>query len=75
MHFSSAFRKFFYDAIPLIGTESSVSLIRDVINSNDVDEATVDMWLTSLAMIPEPNEQMIEEAQVSERRSTRITDE
>ncbi|XP_062611984.1 uncharacterized protein LOC134273790, partial [Saccostrea cucullata] len=56
-------RKFFMDAIPMAGTSASVAMLSKMINDNDVTGIEADMWLTTLAFIPSPTKDMINEVQ------------
>ncbi|XP_041360319.1 uncharacterized protein LOC121376501 [Gigantopelta aegis] len=54
-------RKFFVDAIPMVGTSASLRLMRQMILSQAVDTNQANMWLTSLAFIQNPTREMLEE--------------
>ncbi|ELU16129.1 hypothetical protein CAPTEDRAFT_33454, partial [Capitella teleta] len=48
------------DAIPLIGTEASINLIRELTQSGRATEAEIDIWLTAIATsIHRPSKNMI----------------
>ncbi|KAL8574772.1 hypothetical protein ACOMHN_035315 [Nucella lapillus] len=53
--------KFFMDALPMAGTEASVTMMTQMLMSNDVTGLEADMWLTSLALIQEPSSAMLEQ--------------
>jgi hypothetical protein len=42
------------DAIPLLRTDAAVTLMRDIISSKQLNEATLDNWFTSLAFYKNP---------------------
>lgn len=54
-------KKFFHDAIPSVSTASSASLMRELIQNNEVSTQDADTWLTSLAFIAQPSSDMIRE--------------
>ncbi|XP_076472286.1 uncharacterized protein LOC143301780 [Babylonia areolata] len=54
-------KKFFVDALPMVGTEAAVTLMTRMLMSNDVTDLEADMWLTSLALIQEPSLSMLEQ--------------
>ncbi|XP_061171948.1 uncharacterized protein LOC133181472, partial [Saccostrea echinata] len=54
-------RKFFMDAIPMVGTSASVAMLSKMINDDEVTGIEADMWLTTLAFIPSPSKDMIRE--------------
>lgn len=51
--------KIFRDAIPMVGTSSSLQLISDLIWKREVTDTEKDMWLASLAFIQYPEKEMI----------------
>jgi hypothetical protein len=53
------FRKFFHDAVPMVGTPASVSLISELINQRHIRGIEADMWVTSLAFIQNPSKEML----------------
>lgn len=57
-------RKYFYDAIPLLGSTASVALARDLIKKGEVTSAETAIWLTSFAFISNPTAELLNEAQV-----------
>ena len=59
------FRKFVFDAIPMVGTGASVKLMKTLISNDDVTGADADMWLASLAFIHHPTGDMIKEVRVT----------
>lgn len=58
-------RKFFMDAIPMVGTSASVVMLTKMINDNEVTGMEADMWMTTLAFIQSPSKDMIREVLVS----------
>ncbi|XP_056021701.1 uncharacterized protein LOC130054813 [Ostrea edulis] len=54
-------RKFFMDAVPMVGTSASVVMLTKMINDNEVTGMEADMWLTTLAFIQSPSKDMIRE--------------
>ncbi|KAK6188791.1 hypothetical protein SNE40_004897 [Patella caerulea] len=54
-------KKFFLDAIPMVGTSSSVQLLKELLINKEVTGIQAEMWLTSLALIQEPTLQMLSE--------------
>ena len=46
-------RKFFVDALPMVGTEATITMMTQMMTSDDVTGVEADMWLTSLALIQE----------------------
>ncbi|XP_050402855.1 uncharacterized protein LOC126819071 [Patella vulgata] len=54
-------KKFFLDAIPMVGTSSSVQLLKELVINKEVTGIQAEMWLTSLALIQEPTLQMLSE--------------
>jgi len=58
-------RKFALDAIPMVGTDASVELMKTLLSNEDVKGDIPDMWLGSLAFIQRPTVKMIMEIAVS----------
>ena len=58
------FRQFYHDALPLIGTTASVSVMRSLIASQQTTSKENDIWLTSLAFIKNPTRDMMRELKV-----------
>ena len=56
------FRTFFRDAIPMLQTTASVSLVKDLIGSSDTSAFDADVWLTAIAFIPKPSLELLSEA-------------
>lgn len=54
-------RKFFVDALPMVGTEATITMMTQMMTSDDVTGVEADMWLTSLALIQEPSAGMLEQ--------------
>ena len=57
-------RQFYRDALPLIGTTASVSVMRILIASQQATSKEIDVWLTSLAFIKNPTRDMMRELKV-----------
>lgn len=53
--------KFYRDALPLLGTGSAVSTMRQMITENQVTEADIDTWMSSVAFIKNPTVDMFRE--------------
>ena len=58
----SLHRKFFVDALPMAGTEATVTMMTQMLLNDDVTGVEADMWLTSLALIQEPTSGMLQQA-------------
>ena len=58
------FRQFYRDALPLIGTAASVSVMRILIASQQATDKEIDVWLTSLAFVKNPTRDMMRELKV-----------
>ncbi|KAL8584622.1 hypothetical protein ACOMHN_002351 [Nucella lapillus] len=56
-------KKFFLDALPMAGSSAAVDLMKDLMTSEEVSGLQTDIYLASLAFIPEPTAQMIESVQ------------
>ncbi|XP_056009974.1 uncharacterized protein LOC125679922 [Ostrea edulis] len=54
-------RKFFMDAVPMVGTSASVVMLTKMISDNEVTGMEADMWMTTLAFIQSPSKDMIRE--------------
>ncbi|XP_063426893.1 apolipophorins-like [Mytilus trossulus] len=52
-------RKFFLDAIPMVGTKASLKMMTHLINTDEVTGAEADMWMTSLSFIQHPTKDML----------------
>jgi len=61
-------RQFYRDALPLIGTSASVSVMRSLMTSQQATSKETDIWLTSLAFIKNPTRDMMTELKVCELR-------
>ena len=57
-------RKFFMDALPMAGSSGTVDQMMEMMLAGDVTGMEVDMWLASLAFIPEPTADMIQSVTV-----------
>merc|ERR1711915_60049 len=51
--------KALHDVLPLAGSTASVSLMKDILLSGEIDGVEKDMWKSALAFIPNPNKEMI----------------
>ena len=52
-------KKLFEDALPLLKTDTGISLMRDIIKSGRLDEAVVDSWFDSLTFYKKPTRSML----------------
>ena len=59
-------RQFFYDAVPVVFTEASLSLAKKLITDKTVQGFEADVWLTELAFIPRPTPAMLAVVKVRE---------
>ncbi len=59
------FRKFMLDAIPLLRTDAAVTLMRDIVESGQLNDVTLDNWFASLAFYKNPTRAMITTSAVS----------
>ncbi|VDI44373.1 Hypothetical predicted protein [Mytilus galloprovincialis] len=57
-------RKFFLDAIPMVGTKASLKMMTHLINTDEVTGAEADMWMTSLSFIQHPTKDMLLELKI-----------
>lgn len=53
--------KYFRDALPVVATTGSVTLMRDLINGRQTTDTETDVWLTSIAFIKNPTKDLIRE--------------
>lgn len=60
-------RKFYMDAIPMVGTGAAVRQITQLIMNNDVTGALTESWLVSLSFIQHPTKDMLTEIAVSSK--------
>jgi hypothetical protein len=60
-----SFRKFMLDAIPLLRTDAAVTLMRDIVESGQLNDVTLDNWFASLAFYKNPTRAMITTSAVS----------
>lgn len=58
-------RRFYVDAIPMVGTGAAVRQITQLIQNNKITGVFAEMWLSSLAFIQHPTKEMISEISVS----------
>jgi hypothetical protein len=52
-------KKLFEDALPLLKTDSGISLMRDIIASGSLDQAVIDSWFASLTFYKNPTRAML----------------
>jgi hypothetical protein len=52
-------KQFFFDAVPMVATEASLSMMQKLISERVIEGAEAEMWLTQLAFIPRPSHQML----------------
>lgn len=52
-------RKHILDALPFLGSNAAVSLMKDIIIDGGVPQETVHEWLIALSFIPRPTERML----------------
>ncbi|XP_034189232.2 apolipoprotein lipid transfer particle [Osmia lignaria lignaria] len=52
-------KKHIVDALPFMGSNAAVNVMRDLIIKRYVDQATIDKWVTAFALIPRPNQDTI----------------
>ena len=57
-------RKFFLDALPMMGNEASLKMMTRLISNKDVTGMEADMWLTTLSFIKDPTKDMLNEVKV-----------
>lgn len=55
-------RKFVRDAVPMLQSSASLTLIKSLMNSNEIGTTEAEIWLTSLSLIPRPSEELLREA-------------
>ncbi|KAL0271734.1 UNVERIFIED_CONTAM: hypothetical protein PYX00_008731 [Menopon gallinae] len=53
-------RKHMMDALPYLGSNAAVTIMKDAIMGNRVPESTVHEWLFAMSLIPKPNEETLE---------------
>lgn len=56
-------RKFVHDALPMIGTSASVSIMSAAVTRGHVSGQEADAWMSSLAFVNQPKLQMIRSVQ------------
>ncbi|KZC12617.1 Vitellogenin, partial [Dufourea novaeangliae] len=52
-------KKHIVDALPFMGSNAAVNVMKDLIIKRYVDQTTVNNWVTAFALIPRPNQEMI----------------
>ena len=57
-------RKFFLDALPMMGNEASLKMMTRLISNKDVTGMEADMWLTTLSFIKDPTKDMLNDVKV-----------
>ncbi|CAN8003935.1 unnamed protein product [Ixodes hexagonus] len=55
-------RKFFMDALPVVGSAASIRMMTESMVSGEVTGIDADAWLTSLAFVSQPTLEMVKEA-------------
>lgn len=53
-------QKYIIDALPFIGTNSALTVMKILITGKEIDQATLDSWVTAFALIPRPDVDTIE---------------
>jgi len=64
LFFSYFCSKFVTDAIPMVGTDASIEMMKTLISNDDIKGSLADMWLASLAFVHHPTKGMIQHMQV-----------
>lgn len=54
-----AFRKHMMDALPFLGSNAAVTIMKDAIMGNRIPESTIHGWLFAMSLIPKPNEETL----------------
>lgn len=57
-------RKFYTDAVPMIGTTAAVEQIAQLILNNEITGRMAEIWLSSLSLIQNPSTEMLEQIAV-----------
>ncbi|XP_076620317.1 apolipoprotein lipid transfer particle [Colletes latitarsis] len=52
-------KKHIMDALPFMGSNAAVSVMKDLIMKRYIDQATINNWVTAFALIPRPNQETI----------------
>ena len=52
------------DAIPMVGTSSSLRMLVKLINDNEVTGMEAEMWMSTLSFIQKPTKEMLIELKV-----------
>lgn len=52
-------RKHIVDALPFMGSNAAVSVMKDLIIKKYIDQPTTNNWVTAFALIPRPNQDTI----------------
>ncbi|CAK9805149.1 unnamed protein product [Anthophora quadrimaculata] len=52
-------KKHIIDALPFMGSNAAVNVMKDLIIKGNVEESTVEKWVTAFALIPRPNRDTI----------------
>ncbi|KAG7207006.1 hypothetical protein KM043_000897 [Ampulex compressa] len=53
-------KKHMINALPFLGSNAAVNVMRDLITKKYVDRSTIDHWVTAFALIPRPTRETIE---------------
>jgi uncharacterized metal-binding protein len=56
MVFNATFRKFYSDAVPMIGTTAAVKQIAKLILRNAITGRMAEIWLSSLSLVQNPSQ-------------------
>lgn len=56
----------------MVGTKASVKMIKDLVSIGVVDGIESEIWVTSLAFIPNPSREMITEVKVCEQTKVKV---
>ncbi|XP_076235875.1 apolipoprotein lipid transfer particle [Calliopsis andreniformis] len=52
-------KKHIIDALPFMGSNAAVNVMKDLIIKKYIDQATINNWVTAFALIPRPNQNTI----------------
>ncbi|CAH1773813.1 unnamed protein product [Owenia fusiformis] len=56
-------RKYFFDALPMAGSSASIKLMKTLLITGEVTGLEADAWLTVMAFVQNPTQEMIDELQ------------
>lgn len=65
-------RKFYRDALPLLGTTASVASMRQLIRDRQATEDEIEVWMTAVAFVKNPTKEMIKELKVGIRMNEEL---